>query len=499
MIYNNPIIPGFYPDPSICKKDEVYYLVNSSFEYFPGVPIFKSNDMVNWEQIGNCLTRKNQLYLDQCRCSGGVFAPTIRYYDRKFYVITTVYSASGLKNFYVWTENPEGEWSDPIEIDIKGIDPSFYCENGRTYVQYTAFSKDNGLIKQVEIELASGKILYGPKTLTKGCGGRDVEGPHLWKRNDWYYLLLAEGGTREGHMVTVMRSKDIWGPFNSSPYNPVISNKDKGKELLQSIGHGDCLEDRNGNHWLVTLGTRPHKHRTLIGRETMLTPIYWTEDGWLRSKKGYMPTKFKVDIQGQQQPVCGFTIDFSLGKLPHQIISPRFRDDEAVKFKDDVMIVKGNKKTLDELSTPIFLAIRQNQYNFDLEIHLSFNPLHQNHEAGVSIYMDINHYFSFFITVRYGRKVIVLKKKVGEIIQEKIFSIKDDKNEIKFNVKGSIDQYQFKAYDNNDIIADDFALTKHITSECSDSPFTGVVCGTYVIGEEVALISKFSYTPNTTL
>lgn len=153
MKYRNPIIPGFYTDPSICKKGSDYYLVTSSFEYFPGVPIFHSTDLINWNQIGHCLTRKSQLNLDGCKCSGGTFAPTICYHESRFYMITTGYVDNNMKEFYVSTDNPAGEWSEPVYINITGIDPSLYFESGKTFVQYSDYSNGGANIKQVEIKL----------------------------------------------------------------------------------------------------------------------------------------------------------------------------------------------------------------------------------------------------------------------------------------------------------------------------------------------------------
>lgn len=495
MKYQNPIIPGFYPDPSICCKDKEYYLVNSSFEYFPGVPIFKSNDMINWTQIGNCLTRKSQLMIDGCPCSGGVFAPTIRFYNGYFYMITTIYTKSGLQNFYIYTENPEMEWSDPILVDIEGIDPSFYWEDGRTYIQYAGILEHSTVIKQVEIKLESGEIIDGSRVISKGCGGRDVEGPHMWKRNNWYYLMLAEGGTREGHMVTLMRSKEIWGPFEACPYNPILSNRDRGKEPLQSIGHADWIEDANGKSWLVALGTRHKKHKTLLGRETMLTPAYWTEDGWLLARDGYMPLEIEVDTTATKQKEKAFVLDFKQGNLPEQIISPRYRNDKLIKFSENAMIITGNGYTLDELADPVFLAIRQSQYEFELKTKIQFFPEKEEEESGIAMFMDNEHYISFFITIREKKRVIILRKKIDEIVDETIYPMTSESNEVFLGIHGSDSKYEFFASDKNEIFAKGWALTKHITSECSNSVFTGVVGGIFITGNKPAHVTEFAYYP----
>ncbi|MBN2174226.1 MAG: glycoside hydrolase family 43 protein, partial [Bacteroidales bacterium] len=187
--YKNPVIPGFHPDPSICKSGDNFYLVTSSFEYFPGVPIFRSKDLVNWEKIGHCLTRPSQLNLDKCRASGGIYAPTIRYHDGTFYMITT--NVSGKGNFIVHTKDPAGEWSDPVWLKQGGIDPSLYFEDNKCYLT----SNPANCIYLSEINPLTGEQLSESKAIWNGTGGRYPEAPHIYKKDGWYYLLISEGGT----------------------------------------------------------------------------------------------------------------------------------------------------------------------------------------------------------------------------------------------------------------------------------------------------------------
>ena len=190
--YQNPIIPGFHPDPSVCRVGEDYYLVNSSFCYFPGVPLFHSKDLVNWEQIGNCLTRESQVKLTNAGTWGGIYAPTIRYNEGVFYMITTNVSDKG--NFLVHTTDPRGEWSEPVWIKQGGIDPSLYFEDGKCYL---VSNPDVG-IYLCEINPMTGEQLSESKRIWNGTGGRHPEGPHIYKKDGWYYLLISEGGTEYG-------------------------------------------------------------------------------------------------------------------------------------------------------------------------------------------------------------------------------------------------------------------------------------------------------------
>lgn len=206
MRYHNPVISGFYPDPSVCRADGKYYLVSSSFQYFPGVPLFESADLVNWRQIGHVLTRESQLALSGAAISGGIFAPTIRFHNGRFYMVTT--NITTRKNFYVHTDDIYGEWSDPIEVTQGGIDPSLFFDGGKVYFLSNGGSDDGDEgITQCEIDIETGRRLTQSRVIWHGTGGRYLEGPHMYHMGEWYYLLAAEGGTEYGHMVTCARSR----------------------------------------------------------------------------------------------------------------------------------------------------------------------------------------------------------------------------------------------------------------------------------------------------
>lgn len=241
MKYNNPVIKGFYPDPSVCYANGKYYLVASSFQYFPGVPLFESEDLVNWKQIGHVLTRKNQVMLEKINSSGGVFAPTIRFNDGRFYMVTT--NDTTHQNFYVFTDDIYGEWSDPVYVDQGGIDPSLYFEDGRAFFISNG-SDDSGIsgVVQCEIDIATGEKLTPSKCIWQGSGGRYLESPHMYRINGEYYLMAAEGGTEYGHMITYARSDSIWGDFKGYPGNPVLTNRNKAPYIIQGIGQGDLFD-----------------------------------------------------------------------------------------------------------------------------------------------------------------------------------------------------------------------------------------------------------------
>ncbi|MEV7214372.1 family 43 glycosylhydrolase [Kitasatospora cineracea] len=274
--YDNPVIPGFHPDPSVCRVGDDYYLVCSSFEYVPGLPVFHSRDLVHWRQLGNVLDRPGQLPLPGSTASRGLYAPTIRHHGGRFWVICTNVTAGG--NFLVSADRPEGPWSDPVRIDLPGIDPDLaWEEDGTCWAASTAPG-----IHLTRIDPATGEILEGPLPTWSGTGLKWPEAPHLYRIGDWWYLLIAEGGTERGHAVSIARARSPRGPWEGAPANPVLSHSGTDRPV-QSTGHGDLVTAPDGSWWMVLLGTRPRGFSPgyhVLGRETFLTPVTWDEDGW---------------------------------------------------------------------------------------------------------------------------------------------------------------------------------------------------------------------------
>ena len=276
--FRNPVLPGFHADPSVCRAGDDFYLVNSTFQYYPGVPVFHSKDLIHWEQVGACITRESQVRIEGMDEQTGIYAPTIRYHEGRFYMVTTVYPSR--KHFYVYTDDPKGEWSDPIYIDfaIGSCDPTLYFEDGRCY-----FLWKEGDIKICEIDVTTGKQLGEIHHLGVGLGGRYPEGPHIYKKDGYYYLLLAEGGTEHGHHVNILRSKNLFGPYESNPANPILShfNMKMQSSPIQGIGHADLVQAPDGSWWMICLAYRTHGYlQHVMGRETFLAPVIWEEGEW---------------------------------------------------------------------------------------------------------------------------------------------------------------------------------------------------------------------------
>ncbi|KAF1960147.1 hypothetical protein CC80DRAFT_286772 [Byssothecium circinans] len=305
--YENPIVPGFAPDPSVVFADGIFYLTTSSFHVFPGLPLYASDDLKSWKLIGHALNRLNQLPLENATTThvtldtghamagtSGLYAPTIRHHNGRFYIVCTniiAYPDGKRKsdNFVISTRDIwAGDWSDPVYFPFKGIDPDLFFDDdddgGRAYVQGSwrldRVKQPRCTIMQYEIDIATGTPLEEPRVIWGGVAKYDTEAPHIYKKDGWYYLLVAEGGTFEHHMLSMARSRSVRGPYEAAPVNPVLTADGKD-EYVQNVGHGDLFTDEGGRWWAVVLGVR-NVPGWPLGRESFLTKVEWGEGGWPR-------------------------------------------------------------------------------------------------------------------------------------------------------------------------------------------------------------------------
>ncbi|MCL2514816.1 MAG: glycoside hydrolase family 43 protein [Microbacteriaceae bacterium] len=284
---HNPLLPGFHPDPSIVAADGAYYLVNSTFEYLPGIPVHRSTDLENWEQVGNVILTPEVGGLREVATNGGVWAPTIRHHDGRFHIIVTIAMGRGCVVFSA--SDPAGPWDDGVLLPgIEGIDPDLAWDDaGTAIVTYSGLVlSGDGIgthhgIRQADVDLATGELLSETRQLWSGSGFMFPEGPHLYRRDGFWYLLIAEGGTERGHGVSVARGADPRGPFLPGPANPILSARSTDRPV-QNTGHADLVETPEGS-LLVLLGVRPRgmtRAFSALGRETFVTRVHWGEDGW---------------------------------------------------------------------------------------------------------------------------------------------------------------------------------------------------------------------------
>jgi len=479
MKYTNPVVKGFYPDPSVCEVKGKYYLVCSSFQYFPGVPLFESEDLVNWRQIGHVLTRKSQVMLENVYSSGGVFAPTIRYHDGRFYMITN--NNTTQRNFYVWTDDIYGEWSEPVEVDQDGIDPSLYFEEGHAYfISNGTDESGEGGVVQCEIDIATGRKISPTRCLWKGSGGRFLESPHMYKINGIYYLMAAEGGTEYGHMITISRSNSVWGPFESCPHNPILTNRNKAPYMIQGIGHGDLIQDRLGNWYILCLGFRqidtwlPYHH---LGREVFLTPCSFGEDGWPSAGKDGT-TDLEYEIPGNftqnEKKLYSFnntdwSIDWCFMRHPEM---------SNYELNSDRAVLRGTEVTLDEAASPTFVALRQR----DLYGELSCTVQIDSGEAGITAYISETEHYEIALRKGDNGYEVIVRLNIGEAKHVKTVFSDITGDSAKLIIRFDNLRYYFALELDGRETELTSAQTRYLSTEVSGG-FTGVLFGLYAVGD----------------
>ncbi len=482
---NQLLLRGFKPDPSICKAGQDYYMVTSSFEFFPSLPIYHSRDLVNWKPIGFCLDRDSQTNLVNVGNSQGMFAPTIRYNNGKFYLVCTNVGGGG--NFLVTTTDPKKGWSEPIWLtDWPGIDPSLYFEENRTFIHGTrGWDRDEESgIYLAEIDLETGKLISERKNVWSGTGATDPEGPHLYKKDDWYYLLISEGGTEFGHMLTVARSREIFGPYESFEGNPILTNRSL-KNPIQAVGHGDLVEDDLGNWQMVFLAFRcigyPRQHN--LGRETFVTSVDWNEEEWpIISEKN----SFEL-YETEEAMLCDteqyeFIEEFNKSQLHPYWYFLRRKVKENYQLKDGQLYLRGTMGNLNDSQDVSFLGIPITEYSFYSETTICLKQPSRI-EQGISVYVRDDYHYDLFIEIKNNQKMIGLRMRIGNINQE-ILVQEYEEQSITLFVAGATEKYQFGYIDSYGEKHDIFeGLTRLLSTEVTGG-FIGTMIGIYVTTPE---------------
>ena len=435
-VFKNPILAGGYPDPSICKVGDTFYLVNSSFEYFPGLPIHKSTDLINWELIGHGLHRESQasstVNLVDVQSNGGIHAPTIRYNKGVYYIISTnVYydaekNKTDMVNFIITANNPTGPWSDPIHIEgAPGIDPDlFFDDNGSVwYVGNQAPENPSfdgeGEIWLQELDLNEYSLIGERHLLWRGaCGGVWAEGPHMYKKDGKYYLIIAEGGTSFNHAVMVAMSENIEGPYISNPRNPILTSRHLSYDnWVNSTGHGDIVELDDGRYYMVILGIRNEINRgSNMGRETFIAPLSWEREPFeWKENKDLWPVVSPISGKVEKENDVIFTNST-------QINSYDFRDDFNSKTlglkwnfrrlpleniysldkREGFLRIFSNHNIIKERQRAALMGFKQNQTNFEYFTSMNFNPENNKSEAGISIFQKDDNYLNFTVVKKDG-------------------------------------------------------------------------------------------------
>lgn len=496
----NPLLPGFYPDPSVCRKGADYYMTTSTFEYFPGVPVFHSRDFVNWHQIGNVLTRPEQLNLDGAEPSKGIYASSIFYHEKRdrFYMITTLVGNSPYwdnVNFYVWADDPAGPWSDPIVVEgAGGIDPSlvfdgdktYYIGNCRPYPDKPELHDRH--IWMQELELDTGKLTGEKMTLlTDGAlhHAKAPEGPHIYHIGDWYYLLIAEGGTDHNHACSIFRSRNVTGPYEINPRNPLITHRNLRRDYpINSTGHSDLIQLQNGEWWAVMLASRPDggDYRNL-GRETFAVPVTW-EDEWpvYSPDTGHVEFSYPApDLEEQRWPKEPACEQFEGERLPDSWVTVRTPRHQIYSLSErkGYLRLYLHPNAITEVKSCSFVGKRQQHLCFSARTVMEFQPGQDGEVGGLVLLM--NH--KYHIRLEYGRfsgmnRIRVVRRFDG--VDEVIADIPYEAERVYFKVTAYYQDFNFYYADKSEAWT---AAAEHVDGTLLSKEvaggFTGTVIGLY--------------------
>lgn len=516
--FYSPILQGCYPDPAITRKGDDYYLVNSSFAMFPGVPIFHSKDLVNWKQIGHVLDRPSQLKVERSGISQGVYAPDIEYnpHNNTFYMITTQLSG-GMGNIVVKTQDPMKGWSDPVKLQIGGIDPSlFFDDNGKAYVVHND-APDRGkelynghrVIKIWDYDLENDKIVLGSDKIIVD-GGVDItqkpiwiEGPHMYKKNGRYYLMCAEGGTGDWHSEVIFVSDNPKGPFTPAPGNPILTQRyfpPNRKDKVDWVGHADLVEGKEGKYYGVFLGIRPNeKDRVNIGRETFILPVDWSGE-FPVFKNGLVPIKPKLKMPKGVANQTGqngffpngnftFTDNLTSSNLDYRWIGIRGPREAFISTSKKGLTINPYQTNIKAATATSTLFMRQQHSTFDATVSLDYTPKSEKELAGLVCYQKESFNYVFGVTKKVNDYYLVLARTANNnttIVDSKKINTK---NPVLLQVTAKGDDYRFNySTDEKNFESLGGIVSGDILSTNVAGGFTGQLIGLYATtGNDIQL------------
>ncbi|WP_182111603.1 MULTISPECIES: glycoside hydrolase family 43 protein [unclassified Actinotalea] len=414
----NPVLPGCYPDPSICRVGDTYYLVTSTFEYLPGLPVFRSHDLVSWEQIGHVVDRPGMLDYAGIPSSGGLYAPTLRHHDGLFWLVCTLVTRQeGVPggNFVMTAADPAGPWSEPTWLGVDGIDPSiFFDDDGRAWVHGTRLAQDPEWFDQTEVWIreldVERKELVGPEHVVWTGAVRGAvwaEGPHLYRVDGSYYLLAAEGGTEFHHAVCVARAEHVTGPYEGYRGNPVLTHRHLGRGTdVVGVGHADLTQASDGSWWAVLLGMRPYGgYHYNLGRETFLVPVEW-QDGWPVVAPGVGRVPLEVEVPFATRPVLGAAQGTASGTVTPDDLrwtSVRALPTEVATPRGEGWDLPLRAATLADVEVPAFLGLRQQHRAVDVRAVLVAD-LAPGEEVGLAVRQSEQDHVRLAVTVEDGTR-----------------------------------------------------------------------------------------------
>ncbi|MGD1822560.1 MAG: family 43 glycosylhydrolase [Pleomorphochaeta sp.] len=532
----NPILPGFNPDPCIIRVDDDYYIATSTFEWFPAIAIYHSKDLKNWHLLTHVIKNEEDIDLRQLESAKGVWAPDIIYdkFRNKFMVTFTRMANSNcgykdLDNFYVESNSIMGPWSKPVYIHSIGFDPSLFIDDdGKYYVtslewEFRTNHEDPGTIVLQELDIINKRVIGYAKTISSGATDRGcIEAPRIYKRNGYYYLMQAEGGTGYGHSVTLSRSKNIWGPYESKNNSPIVTSHledfndrnvpgflkpekfvENGTHLQKS-GHGSICETQNGEVYLCHLCGRPilpHACCTL-GRETAIQKMKWTDDNWLVMDDESNLAKDEVIESGLKEVLFESENGKSLFEpWPEYLISLRIDKKSWLTVNDNKQAVIRGQQSLSSIDRVSLIAKRLTSLNCEFSTLLDFNPKVFQHIAGIAIYYDNMNYLSLQKTIEDNQLILEIvqfdNNKRIERFKTKLRN--NNKLELKATLNSKYINFCYKEIGEEEYkdIEIDFETYKYSDEYSQYGEFTGTFCGIFVIDsnqrKEKATFDYFKY------
>ncbi len=516
----NPILPGFNPDPCICRKGDDYYIAVSTFEWFPGIPVYHSKDMKNWELYTHVLTDDESVYLRKLPSAKGIWAPCLTYNEEEdlFYVVYGVMNSMNARyfdvnNYVITAKDIKGPWSEPVYLHSSGFDASIlHDDDGRKYVVALEWEirdgyEKPGTICMVEYDAEKKEIIGYPKRIWTGATDRGcIEAPHLYKRNGYYYIMCAEGGTGYNHCVTMGRSKNVWGPYEADPNGPVVtsvpgySNERHDPDhlkpkyfnpdsILQKSGHGSWIDTPNGETWLVHLTSRPFvpELRCTLGRETAIQRMKWTEDGWLR--KANDNCLADLEVEESALPDCPLPKtpdfdDFDEEKLGNFYYSPRIMPGRFtdVKSRPGYARLKG-QESLCSLNEASLLARKLTSIHAEVTTKMEYTPEVYQHSAGLVIYYDNMNYVFLrkYYSQTLGQSALALVRlengEKTELLDTRI-PVGEEPIYLRLNIKDRRTSFSY-SFDGENYtkIGPDFDTSTFSDEYCKYGEFTGTMVG----------------------
>ena len=403
----NPVLPGFNPDPSFLRVGGDYYIATSTFEWFPGVCIHHSRDMVNWEIAAYALTDERRMDMTGLDPSCGIWAPNLTWDGELFYLAYTIVYTNRSRfkdtyNFVVTAPDVRGPWSDPVPVSRSGFDPSvFHDDDGKKYLVNMTLdhrpdrTRFSGIDVQ-EYDPVGKKLVGEPKRVFRGTRFGTTEGPNIIKKDGWYYLTMAEGGTGFLHCATVVRSRSIWGPYEECPYNPIVTSEGQTHCELARAGHAQIVEGADGRWYMAHLCARPLDDCSILGRETAIQNLVWTEDGWPRlaaNDEARPEISFEPPAAVEQELDHSQRVDFRDGRIPLDYMTLRQSQETCgVAVRDGALVIRGGCSPLSRYEQGL-LARRQRSHSCDFIARMTFRPRHLNHLAGLVVYYNCDNFY----------------------------------------------------------------------------------------------------------